>query len=161
MGSELLLILCLLSGYLFIHATHYFRYRAQTLDGTRLLFETAAAGIPFLIVARVLVTAGFWPAGIRNGWEQLAGVVPYSGSIVGAAAVAIVAASAMNLVVGLWDMHGRKCRGHDKAGAVVRYLAASRCFSLDRAVKRYGNSVQLALHQAATSADEGELVGSP
>lgn len=65
MASEISLVLCLLSGYLFVHATHFLRYRAQALNGTRPLFETAGAGLPFLILSRLLVTTLPWPESVR------------------------------------------------------------------------------------------------
>jgi hypothetical protein len=49
-----LLLLPLLGGFLFLHLTHYFRFGAQRLDGYRLLFQSAIAGIILSAIARIL-----------------------------------------------------------------------------------------------------------
>lgn len=49
-----LLLFPLLAGYLFIHTNSYLRWRAQTLDGNRLLLEAAKYGLVFGIVARAV-----------------------------------------------------------------------------------------------------------
>jgi hypothetical protein len=48
-----LLLLPLLAGYCALHICHFFRFRAQKQDGNRLLFESALAGIPLLILGRL------------------------------------------------------------------------------------------------------------
>ncbi len=60
-----LLVLALLSGYLFISFCHKFRFRAQMLDGYRLLFHSSFAGALLLGLARAIVcllklTPQFW-----------------------------------------------------------------------------------------------------
>ncbi|MGC2659910.1 MAG: hypothetical protein WA324_18285 [Bryobacteraceae bacterium] len=47
-----LLLFPLLAGYLFIHTNRYLRWRAQTLDGNRLLLEAAKYGIVFGVAGR-------------------------------------------------------------------------------------------------------------
>jgi hypothetical protein len=49
-----LLLLPLLGGFLFIHLTHFFRFGAQRLDGYRLLFQSAIAGICLSALARLV-----------------------------------------------------------------------------------------------------------
>jgi hypothetical protein len=44
MPYNLLLLLPLIGGFLFVHLTHYFRFAAQRMDGYRLLFQSAIAG---------------------------------------------------------------------------------------------------------------------
>jgi hypothetical protein len=48
-----LLLLPLLAGYCALHICHFFRFRAQKQDGNRLLFESALAGFPLLILGRL------------------------------------------------------------------------------------------------------------
>ena len=62
-----LLLLPLLAGYCALHICHFFRFRAQKQDGNRLLFESALAGIPLLILGRF---ATFWLTG--TPWGRLA-----------------------------------------------------------------------------------------
>lgn len=50
-----LLLLPLLGGFLFLHITHFFRFGAQRLDGYRLLFQSAIAGIALSAVARIAI----------------------------------------------------------------------------------------------------------
>ncbi len=49
-----LLLLPLLGGFLFIHLTHYFRFAAQRMDGYRLLFQAAIAGVGLSIAGRLV-----------------------------------------------------------------------------------------------------------
>ena len=50
-----LLLLPLLGGFLFLHRTSAFRFRAQRLDGNRLLLESAIYGALLLFAARLVV----------------------------------------------------------------------------------------------------------
>lgn len=56
MPSNLLLLLPLLGGYGFIHLFYFTRFRAQTLEGHRLIFEAAMWGFGFVLPARVLTS---------------------------------------------------------------------------------------------------------
>jgi hypothetical protein len=49
-----LLLLPLIGGFLFVHLTHFFRFGAQRLDGYRLLFQSAIAGIGLSAAARLI-----------------------------------------------------------------------------------------------------------
>ena len=49
-----LLLLPLIGGFLFLHIAHYFRFGAQRLDGYRLLFQSAIAGIGLSALARMI-----------------------------------------------------------------------------------------------------------
>src|SRR5215470_20055792 len=52
-----LLLLPLLGGYILVHLCHYLRFRAQRLDGYRLLIESAIAGVVLVILSRGVVVA--------------------------------------------------------------------------------------------------------
>lgn len=159
MGSEILLVLSLLSGYLFIHSVHVLRYRAQSLNGTRLLFETAAAGLPFLIVSRFLVLALPFREEARGWWIPFAGGLPWSATVLVALAMAILLAFSTNLAVEFlarWREVG--AAGEEESEWFAGLLAGSRRLSLDWAVSRYGNALQKAQHEAATRWDEGILL---
>jgi hypothetical protein len=57
-----LLLFPLLAGYLFLHTNRYLRWKAQTLDGNRLLLEAAKYGIVFGVAGRaVTYFAAFIP----------------------------------------------------------------------------------------------------
>lgn len=159
MGSEILLVLSLLSGYLFIHSVHVLRYRSQSLNGTRLLFETAAAGLPFLMLSRLLGLALPFREEARGWWISFAGGVPWSATVLVALAMAILLAFSTNLAVEVlarWREIG--AADEDEPGWFAGFLAGSRRLSLDWAVSRYGNALQKAQHEAATRWDEGILL---
>lgn len=52
-----LLVLPLLSGFYFLHQCHRFRFRAQTLDGYRLIIQSAYWAVLFLFLGRLLTFA--------------------------------------------------------------------------------------------------------
>jgi len=62
-----LLLLPLLAGYCALHICHFFRFRAQKQDGHRLLFESALAGIPLLVLGRLTT---YWVG--STPWGRLA-----------------------------------------------------------------------------------------
>ena len=94
-----LLILPLLAGYLFTHFVHLWRFRAQSLDGNRLLFESAAAGIALGAFARVAVSLILKAPGgvaLRDFWISL---FPFDYS--GTAAVSLVLGAGLPWLVNL------------------------------------------------------------
>lgn len=79
-----LLVLPLLAGYLFVHFSTRFRYRAQSLDGYRLLIESAIAGAALLFLSRLIVLfIHGWVSPLRHLWQEFAGDVPYLGTAAG------------------------------------------------------------------------------
>jgi hypothetical protein len=50
-----LLILPLLAGFWLVHHSHRYRFRAQHLDGYRLLLHSALAGSVLLLISRILI----------------------------------------------------------------------------------------------------------
>lgn len=71
-----LLILPLLAGFCFVHFSHRFRYRAQRLDGYRLLLESALAGAVLFLLARLAaLLLGDWLGPAWLGlWQRIAPV---------------------------------------------------------------------------------------
>lgn len=53
-----LLLLPLLGGFWFVHFCYFFRFRAQRLDGYRLLLESAFFGLLLIVPARVITYYG-------------------------------------------------------------------------------------------------------
>jgi hypothetical protein len=77
-----LLLLPLIGGFLFVHLTHYFRFAAQRLDGYRLLFQAAIAGVGLSILGRLAtVLLGLTPLGkpLQTYWS-LFSPFPFSGT---------------------------------------------------------------------------------
>lgn len=64
-----LLLFPLLAGYLFINRTLYFRYRGETLDGYRLLFEAAIWGIFITAPARLITYSLHFIPGLDLYWN--------------------------------------------------------------------------------------------
>src|ERR1035437_1580022 len=61
----------LLAGYLFVHISNRFRFRAQSLDGYRLLIESATAGVVLLGAARLLtLLLGVAAPGLYRFWHD-------------------------------------------------------------------------------------------
>jgi hypothetical protein len=77
-----LLLLPLIGGFLFVHLTHYFRFAAQRLDGYRLLFQAAIAGVGLSILGRLTtVLLGLTPLGkpLQTYWSIFS-PFPFSGT---------------------------------------------------------------------------------
>ncbi len=94
------LILPLLAGYLFIRIFYFTRYRAQSLEGYRLLLESATAGLFLALSGRIaVVVLKSLPIGVTlsEWWRQLTDV-PYSGSAFFSVALAVILAPLLNLV---------------------------------------------------------------
>ena len=105
-----LLILALLAGFVLVHRSHVFRFRAQLLDGYRLLFYCSIAGTVLLGVSRVLVCFAklfpvFWY--IRPAWGQFAGV-PYLGTFIGSLVLGILVPEVWNRFVDAEECHHKE-----------------------------------------------------
>lgn len=153
MPSSLLLLLPLLGGYLFIHFCYRFSFRAQALDGYRLLFEATVAGFTLFLPCRVIVylLGQGWPA-LRDFWYGAGGHEPLLSSV----ALTLLAAP---LVAYVWNL----CEGTrawpgswDEEISLGALLDAGRERALSWAVKRWGNTLQNLLHGAAKRANSKE-----
>jgi hypothetical protein len=72
-----LLLLPLLGGFWFVHFCHYFHFRAQQLEGYRLLLYSSFAGVGFFGAARLLIwslRSVVWLNGFRSAWSEIAPV---------------------------------------------------------------------------------------
>jgi hypothetical protein len=121
-----LLLLPLLGGFLFIHLTHYFRFAAQRMDGYRLLFQAAIAGVGLSIAGRLAeLLVGETPLGPPLGryWAVFS-PFPYS------------ATSVISLLL------GPMC-------ALVVNLLIDKEKANDKEIKSHGNLFLKLLHQAA------------
>jgi hypothetical protein len=120
-----LLLLPLIGGFLFVHLTHFFRFGAQRLDGYRLLFQSAIAGICLSAIARLIdLLIDLTPFGAlaHHLWIWFS---PFSYSAV--SALALLLGPAFALVVNL-------CIDKERAK--------------DIEIRRHGNSLIQLLHRA-------------
>jgi hypothetical protein len=120
-----LLLLPLIGGFLFIHLTHYFRFAAQRMDGYRLLFQAAIAGVGLSTAGRLAeLLVGETPLGPPLGrYWAIFSPFPYS------------ATSAISLLL------GPMC-------ALVVNLFLDKEKANDREIKAHGNLFLKLLHQA-------------
>lgn len=94
-----LLILPLVAGFIFIRICYYTKYRAQSLEGYRLLLESGLIGLILLGASRLFVV---WVKALPFGptlqalWFQYA-PMPYAGTAVGSVFLAIGIAAAANI----------------------------------------------------------------
>ncbi|QQR75630.1 MAG: hypothetical protein IPJ17_08690 [Holophagales bacterium] len=120
MPSNLLAFLPLLAGYLFLHSSYRFRFRAKTLEGHRLVFETAIAGFGLFGLARGLVLLfRSMPFGERliDAWTLIAGDSPFFGTAAVCLLMAPLAGVGLNLASAAWQV--REVLAADWPGAAA------------------------------------------
>ena len=120
-----LFLLPLIGGFLFVHFAHYFRFAAQRLDGYRLLFQSAIAGIALSALARSTdLLIGLSPLGpsVQKFWYKFS---PFDYS----------ATSALSLLLG-------------PATAVLLNQFIGKQKAKDIEIRQRGNSLIKLLHRA-------------
>ena len=96
-----LLLLPLLGGFLFFFRAHLFRFGAQRLEGYKLLFQSAVAGVVLSFFARLIVLAltmtapGAW---LEARWAVFS-PFPFSATSVVAMVLGPIAALILNLFI--------------------------------------------------------------
>lgn len=154
MPSNLLLLLPLLGGYLFIHVFYFTRFRAQTLDGHRLIFEAAIWGFSFVLPARLLTR--FWLGDIQwlqAVWADLGGAdTTFLGTLVVASVLAPVVAVLCNFAVAAWLQASPEAREQDVPENFKDFMEPAQLLALDKAILRSGDDLRILLHKAATRA---------
>lgn len=148
------LILPLLAGFLFVNISHRFRFRAQRLDGYRLLLESAFAGAVLVTAARILVV-GFrytpWWASIHRLWIEGIGNIPYLGT-------GVIAVLLGGCGPWLWNHRpGRRTFWRDFGGYFrhfprtwKRTNESNTEAAIDREIKAHGDGLIKLLQYAAT-----------
>jgi hypothetical protein len=128
-----LLLLPLLGGYWFIHTFYYTRIRSLSLDGYRLLLESAFAGMVFTACAHaiVLYLQRFSPAAL-DAWTAWAAPIPYLGTTTLAAVLGLLAAYPLNGMIDILPFVSRR--------KIQRW-----------AITHHGNEMQRMLQQASAS----------
>ena len=120
-----LLLLPLLGGFLFIHFANFFRFKAQYLDGYRLLLDSALFGFLLAVVARIIVVLlamtalGIWAGPI---WYQFA-PFPFSDTGVLSLALGPCVAAFLNLFIDTEQALDREIRAHTNAFTQLLYRA--------------------------------------
>jgi hypothetical protein len=140
-----------LRGYIFIHFCYRFYFRAQALDGHRLIFEAAVAGFVLFLPCRWVVFLLFHHAvGLRELWYGLAGRTPFLSTLVLTLVSSPFVAFVWNLCEGIhaWPREEDWERGGE-GPSLSTVLARGRERALSWAVKRWGNALQSLLHEAA------------
>jgi hypothetical protein len=105
MPESLFLLVPLLAGYWFLHGCHLFQFRAQRLEGYRLLFDSLLIGSLFAFEGRVVSYSivAFIPYGseAQHKWFSIAppDELPYSGTALIALGLAFLALTIVNNVV--------------------------------------------------------------
>jgi hypothetical protein len=121
-----LLLLPLIGGFLFIHLTHFFRFGAQRLDGYRLLFQSAIAGICLSALARLIdlsIDRTSIGASIHVLWAWFS---PFNYSAVSVLALLLGPACAllMNLFIGTARAKDIEIRQHGPSFTQLLHRAA-------------------------------------
>ncbi len=126
-----LLLLPLLAGYFLLHQFNYTRFRAQRLDGYRLLLESAFVGLVLAGAVRILVS-------LAVRWSPPNGYLFWVAGVVGSAFPGehFVTTAVVSLFLGL----------------TLPLLANLKC-DVEKAqrwaINRYGNQILRLVHQAA------------
>jgi hypothetical protein len=162
MPGNLLLFLPLLAGYAFIHICYLTRYRAQSLSGHALIFETAAAGlvsVPFGHLLLQILRCLPYVEALRSWWHGQPLAVPFAAAVVAGLLVAILAALVCNLALGLWHcregspaLTENSLEKPEKKRLPERFsqlLDLSRDAALARATQSSGNDLWMILRKAA------------
>ncbi|HXU34720.1 MAG TPA: hypothetical protein VN851_29425 [Thermoanaerobaculia bacterium] len=142
MPSNLLFLLPLLSGFLFINICYRTRYRAQTLEGHRLVFGASFWGLMFLLPAHWL--AAQWKAPlVFEGW-LMSPPQGSAGALAGTLIVAPIAAWIYNSYLAAWLW-----REGNHEPKVAELWDGARRWAFERALLETDDRMLLLLHRAA------------
>jgi len=158
MPSSVPIFLSLLAGYAFVHLFYFTRFRAQRLDGYRLLIESGIVGIVLYAAARILepYTPGMttWLSGFFPKNSELADTM-YVVSL------GLLAPVTLNLVIAV-AMRGETALADDAdtpsiGRAWSNVMEPARRAALNWAIRKLGNDLLLLLHDAATRPRERQM----
>lgn len=154
-----LLLLPLLGGFWFVHFCYLFRFRAQRLDGYRLLLESAFFGLLLSVPARLITY--YWPSYFEAGrnartiWEDLWCDAPLSGTATMSLLLGLLAPFAINWIYamciqlkkgeGPWRFYSDT---KDPDTAIESFLRPAREKALGRAIESSGIYLHQLLHRA-------------
>lgn len=155
-----LLILPILAGYLCVHISTRWRFRAQALDGYRLLLEVAIAGALLLLPTRLAVLAlNTWAPQVKSWWLVLAPPqLPFLGTAVGGVILGAILPVLDNRRPNFTFLHRLAKRvlrsGKPRLILRVRRLLLTayqhnRKSAINKEVRLHGNALIRLLHEAA------------
>jgi hypothetical protein len=166
MPSNILLLVVILAGYLFVHACDRFHYRAKVLEGHRLLIEASLAGLLLFGVARLFIAeplkwmdTRYWSGWLQAHWTVLTASTPFAGTLLVTVGIAPIVATVWNLVQGFRE---RKLHPDEWAGRPMwaNCRDFSKAMALEDALDETGNELMILLHEVATlAAAEQVMVG--
>lgn len=154
-----LLLLPLLGGFWFVHFCYFFKFRAQRLDGYRLLLESALFGLLLIIPARLITY--FWPrfSGLGRGteaeWVRFWQGPPLSGTATLSLLIGLIAPFLVNWLYAAYlrssspQEWGLDDEESGLWGAAVSFLWPAKEKALDFAIRNSGNQFFQLLHRAA------------
>lgn len=152
MPSNLLLLLPLIGGYAFIHLCYFTRFRAQTLEGHRLIFEAAVWGFLFVAPARFLTR--FWLGDVpwvQGLWADLGGDhTGYLGTLICALVLAPGSALVWNFALAAWLQGSKEAREEEVPPTFRDFMKPALLLALDKAILQSGDDLRILLHKAAT-----------
>jgi hypothetical protein len=161
MPANVALFLSILAGYTFIHLCYFTRFRAQRLDGHRLVIESALAGLILYFVARTLepLTPAWAMSAIKDAAGDNADLV----DTVHVLALGFVSPIIFNFATTAWV----RGTSRDPADPIDRATTIGQVWSwimeparraaLDWAVRRLGNDLLALLHDAANRPRERQM----
>lgn len=125
-----LLLLPLLGGFLFFFTAHLFRFGAQRLEGYKLLFQSAVAGVILSFFARLIVLGiALMPGGqaLEGYWSAFS---PFAFSATSALAMILGPLAALTLNLFIDTGRAKRIEVHRNANALIRlfYDAANQNF---------------------------------
>jgi hypothetical protein len=168
-------LLPLLGGYCCFLLCHRLRFYGQRLEGYRLLFETALAGVGLALAARLSILFLLRPlpggAELRNWGALVYGVAPFSGTAAAALLLGVFGALGFNLLYALWLGRRWVREAGGSLSAVLRFrgglralirslghlLKAAEDYALDRAILGLGSGLEQFLREAINRPKGTEL----
>lgn len=144
-----LLILLLVAGYCFLHLFAYTKYRAQRLDGHRLIFESALLAIPLSGIGRLAAYCLAKLDWVRAVWANIAPPFDFFGTALLAVLAGVCIPLALNWIADAAD-------GWDGFRSILaRFWVFSNRRALSTAMRRHGSELHRLLY---TALDEERLV---
>jgi hypothetical protein len=162
MPANVALFLSILAGYTFIHVCYFTRFRAQRLDGYRLVIESALAGLILYFAARIIEpwTPPWTMAIIKNAAGNNSDLI----DTVHVLALGLFSPILVNFATAAWvraisrDNEDAVDAGADGISAAWTWVVEpARRAALNWAVHRLGNDLLSLLHDAANRPSERQM----
>jgi hypothetical protein len=135
-----LLLLPLLGGFWFVHFCYFFRFRAQRLDGYRLLLESAFFGLLLIVPARLITYYGpqYLELGrqVQAEWGKL-----WNAPLSGTATLSLLLGLVAPLVINWLHATNRRLQSEEMEGPVEPlsgFLLPAKDHALEIAIKSSG-----------------------